>query len=123
MEARKGMYVSNGATIAVARRSNPQVPLPDLFCMVLPTRFQGYFPGYSRLIADSHDHLTWAILKSHTANRAGRVTLRSADPCEPPDILFNYFEGEGAEDDLAAVVAGISFVRRMTANLILKGVI
>jgi choline dehydrogenase-like flavoprotein len=119
----EGMYVSNGAAIAVARRSNPRVALPDLFCMALLARFQGYFPGYSRLIADSHDHLTWAILKAHTANRAGRVTLRSADPREPPDILFNSFTGDGAEDDLAAVVAGIRFVRRMTAHLTERGVI
>ncbi|HET6239445.1 MAG TPA: GMC family oxidoreductase [Acetobacteraceae bacterium] len=119
----EGMYISNGAAIAVARRSNPIVPLPDLFCMGLLARFQGYFPGYSRLIAYSHDHLTWAILKAHTANRAGRVTLRSADPRDPPNILFNSFEGEGADDDMAAVVAGIRFVRRMTAHLISQGVI
>ncbi len=119
----EGMYVSNGAAIAVLRRSAAQAPLPDLFCMALLAHFQGYFPGYSRMIADSHDYLTWAILKAHTANRAGRVTLRSADPCEPPDILFNSFTGEGAEDDLAAVVAGIRFVRRMTAHLIERGVI
>ena len=80
----EGMYISNGTAIAVERRSDPSVPLPDLFCMALLARFQGYFPGYSRLIADSHDHLTWAILKAHTANRAGRVTLRSADPRDPP---------------------------------------
>jgi choline dehydrogenase-like flavoprotein len=91
--------------------------------MALLAHFQGYFPGYARMIADSHDYLTWAILKAHTANRAGIVTLRSADPLEPPDILFNSFTGEGAEDDLAAVVAGIRFVRRMTAHLIERGVI
>jgi choline dehydrogenase-like flavoprotein len=119
----EGMYVSNGAAIAVLRRSTPQVPLPDLFCMALLAHFQGYFPGYSRLIADSHDYLTWAILKAHTANRAGRVTLRSADPRDPPDILFNSFTGDGAEDDLGAVVAGIQFVRRMTAHLIERGMI
>jgi len=91
--------------------------------MALLADFRGYFPGYSRLIADSHQYLTWALLKAHTANRTGRVTLRSADPCEPPDILFNSFAGAGADDDLAAVVAGIRFVRHMTAHLIANGVI
>ncbi len=84
------------------------------------TRFS---PGYSRLIADSQQYLTWAILKAHTANRSGRVTLRSADPLEPPDVLFNSFAGPGADDDLAAVVAGIRFVRRMTAHLIASEIV
>ena len=119
----EGMYTSNGAALGVALCSAPDVTLPDLVCMALLADFRGYFPGYSRLIADSHQYLTWALLKAHTANRAGRVTLRSADPREPPDILFNSFTGAGADDDLAAVVAGIRFVRRMTAHLIANDVI
>jgi choline dehydrogenase-like flavoprotein len=119
----EGMYISNGTALAVARRSRPEVPLPDLFCMALLARFQGYFPGYSRMIADAPDFLTWAILKAHTANRSGRVTLRSADPRDVPDILFNSFQGPGADADLDAVVAGIGFVRQMTAPLIAQGVI
>ena len=39
--------------------------------------------GCSTLIRDHHDRLTWAVLKAHTRNRAGRVTLRSADPRDP----------------------------------------
>jgi choline dehydrogenase len=119
----EGMYTSNGAALGVALRSAADVTLPDLVCMALLADFRGYFPGYSRLIADSHQYLTWALLKAHTANRAGRVTLRSADPREQPDILFNSFTGAGADDDLAAVVAGIRFVRRMTAHLIANHVI
>jgi choline dehydrogenase len=119
----EGMYTSNGAALGVALRSTAGITLPDLVCMALLADFRGYFPGYSRLIADSHQYLTWALLKAHTANRAGRVTLRSADPREPPDIPFNSFTGAGADDDLAAVVAGIRFVRRMTAHLIANDVI
>ncbi len=120
---RKGMYTSNGAAIAVMRRSTPRAPLPDLFCMALLADFSGYFPGYARKIAESQNYLTWAILKAHTANRAGRVTLRSADARDPPDILFNSFVGDGADTDLAAVVEGIRFVRRMTTHLITRGLI
>jgi len=119
----EGMYTSNGTALAVTLRSAPDVALPDLVCMALLANFRGYFPGYSRLIADSHQYLTWAILKAHTVNRAGRVSLRSADPRDPPGILFNSFAGAGADDDLAAVVAGIRFVRRMTAHLIATNVI
>src|SRR5262249_13368373 len=84
-----------------------------------------YVPGYSKLIARRHDVLTWAILKAHTENRAGSVTLRSADPRDMPIVKFRYFE-EGSDiagDDLRAVVAGIRFVRRITRPLIDAGLI
>jgi choline dehydrogenase-like flavoprotein len=117
------MYTSNGAALGIMLRSAPDAALPDLVCMALLANFRGYFPGYSELVADSQQYLTWAILKAHSVNRAGRVTLRSADPRDPPDILFNSFAAAGANDDLAAVVAGIRFVRRMTAHLIANDVI
>jgi choline dehydrogenase len=116
---RTGMYISNGAALAVALRSQPHRHTPDLFCMALLAKFIGYFPGYSRLITEHHDYLTWAILKAHTNNRAGEVTLRSADPRDTPLVNFRYFE-EGSDttgDDLRAVVAALRFVRQMTQEL------
>jgi choline dehydrogenase len=73
--------------------------------------FKGYFPGYSKLFKENLNYLTWAILKAHTKNTAGKVTLRSSDPLDTPDINFHYFE-EGNE----SVVDGIEFVRSMTAQ-------
>jgi choline dehydrogenase-like flavoprotein len=124
-DARAGMYTSNGAALALMRRSDPGCPEPDIFCMALLARFEGYFPGFSRLIRDHDDYLTWAVLKAHTANRSGTVTLRSADPRDPPLVNFHYFEeGSDAEGrDLRAMVDSIRFVRRMTAPLIARGVI
>ena len=112
-----GMYVSNGAAIGLARRSDRRKADPDLFLMALLARFRGYFPGYSREIAEHHDYLTWAILKAHTANRAGTVTLRSADPRDTPLVDFNFFEDDPNGDDVRAVVAGIRLVREMMAAL------
>jgi choline dehydrogenase len=56
---------------------------------------------------------TWAVLKAHTVNRAGRVLLRSADPRDTPDIRFRYFEegSDAAGEDLDAVVSGIEDAR------------
>ena len=123
--ARQGMYTSNGAAVALIRRSKRAGEEPDIFCMALLARFEGYFPGYSNLLHGTPDHLTWAVLKAHTQNRAGTVRLRSADPRDTPLVDFHYFEegDDKAGDDLQAVVEAIQFVRRMTAPLIDSGVI
>jgi choline dehydrogenase-like flavoprotein len=116
---RPGVYATNGAMLAAIKRSSAGQPLPDLFCFALLGLFRGYFPTYSELFAKHLNYMTWAILKAHTLNRAGEVTLRSADPRDVPEINFHYFE-EGTDehgDDLDAVVEGIRFVRTMTAQL------
>jgi choline dehydrogenase-like flavoprotein len=113
------MYISNGAAVAFALRSSPRQANPDLFVMALLTRFSGYFPRYSDTIRNSRDDLTFALLKAHTKNRGGIVTLKSSDPRDPPVVDFRYFE-EGTDqsgDDLAAVVEGIRHIRRMSDKL------
>ena len=113
---RNGIYATNGAVLTMFNRSRHAGALPDLFCMALLAQFKGYFPGYSALFPQGLNYLTWVILKAHTRNRKGRVTLRSADPRDPPRINFNYF-AEGGDEDLEAVVEGIQFVRKLTAKL------
>jgi choline dehydrogenase-like flavoprotein len=112
---REGIYATNGAVLTMFNRSR-RAELPDLFCMALLAQFKGYFPGYSALFPSGLNYLTWVILKAHTKNRKGRVTLRSADPRDTPLINFNYFE-EGGDEDLEAVIEGIHFVRNLTAKL------
>jgi choline dehydrogenase-like flavoprotein len=124
-DSRAGMYAASGAAMAVIRRSAPTLPEPDIFCMALPARFEGYSPGFSELIRQHADRLSWAVLKGHTLNRAGTVTLRSADPRDTPLVNFRYFE-EGDDKvgtDLQSVVQAIRFVRRLTAPLIANGLI
>jgi choline dehydrogenase len=113
---RDGIYATNGAVLTMFNRSRHAETLPDLFCMALLAQFKGYFPGYSALFPQGLNYLTWVILKAHTRNRKGRVTLRSSDPRDTPRINFNYFE-EGGDEDLEAVVEGIQFVRQLTAKL------
>jgi choline dehydrogenase-like flavoprotein len=116
---RKGMYTTSGAVVSFVKRSTPEKPVPDLFCFALLGKFYGYFPGYSLLFPKHLNYLTWAILKAHTNNRAGELTLRSADPRDPPRIDFHYFEegSAGNAEDVHAVVEGLKFVRRLTAGL------
>ena len=120
-----GMYGSSGAAMALIHRSTTAAHEPDLFCMALPTRFEGYSHGFSQVIHDHHDYLTWAVLKAHTRNRAGTVRLRSADPRDTPLVNFRYFEegSDAAGSDLRAVVEAIRLVRRLTAPLIAGSVI
>ena len=116
---RKGPYATNGVVGALVKKSKPSLPEPDLFVFGLVGSFKGYYPGYSRdLVADKR-HFTWGVLKAHTRNVAGRVSLRSKDPRARPEIQFHYFdEGTpGAEEDLQAVVEGVMTARRIMGRL------
>jgi choline dehydrogenase-like flavoprotein len=121
---KRGVYTTNGGVLAVIRKSKHS-QLPDLFCAGLVGNFRGYFPGYSKLIAEHHNYLSWIILKARTLNIAGTVTLGSPDPRDPPKIDFHYFDGMSDKQgrDLDAVVEGIHFVRAMTKDLRERGLI
>jgi choline dehydrogenase len=114
----EGPYATNGTVLGLIRRSAAARPGSDLFIFGVPGYFKGYYPGYADRVRDK-DYFTWAVLKAHTRNTAGTVTLRSADPRDPPEINFRYFaEGnDAAGEDLASVVAGVGIARRMTAAM------
>ena len=118
-QAGKGLYVSNGSLIGVIKRSKPTLAKPDLYVFGLPGFFKGYHPGYSAETERFHNVFTWAILKAHTNNTAGRVTLRSKDPLETPFIEFRYFsEGNDQRgEDLDAVVDGVKFARNINERI------
>lgn len=112
----KGLYTTNGSVISVITRSAAGRPEPDLFLFGIAGLFKGYFPGYSKLFREHKDYFTWAVLKAHTNNTAGQVTLCSNDPLDVPHIDFRYFdEGNDASgEDLESVVKGIQLARIMT---------
>lgn len=130
---RGGVYTTNGALFGIVLRSSvaehvlppgsPGIsadPPPDLFLFSLLGRFKGYLPGYSDQTLTNKNILTWAVLKGHTRNQTGDVTLRSTDPRELPRINFRYFNDgqldQGAEKDLDALIEGIDHVRRALAG-------
>jgi choline dehydrogenase len=120
-----GIYGSNGALLGIIKRSHPANLNPDLYIFGLPGYFKGYFPGYSTQFERYHDRFTWAILKAHTNNTAGRVSLRSNNPTDTPRVEFHSFsEGNDATGaDLEAVFAGVQFVRDMNERLSGHGLI
>ncbi|KAL2163976.1 hypothetical protein VTH06DRAFT_3189 [Thermothelomyces fergusii] len=111
----RGTYASNGLPVAMLYGSSASVDgTLDMFVFGGPVQFAGYYPGYSREAAGEHDWWTWAILKAHPRNTAGRVTLRSADPLDVPDVVFRYFD-EGSGDhaaDLRAMAEAVDLARR-----------
>jgi choline dehydrogenase-like flavoprotein len=114
----KGIYSTNGSVMAIIKRSDPALPDPDLYLFCLVSDFRGYYPGYSERTRAARDCLTWAILKGHTANTAGRVAIRSADPRDVPAIDFHYFE-EGNDPtgaDLEAAADAFEFVRSLSES-------
>ena len=118
-EDRRGIYTTNGTLLSVIQRSAVGKPVPDLFCYAVLADFRGYEPGYAERIRKRHDSLTWVVLKGHTNNRGGSVTISTPDPRARPHVEFRYFE-EGTDasgDDLRSVVEGVRLVRRMTAGM------
>ena len=125
-ERREGkgfLYSSNGVIIAVLKRSSIAKNAnenPDLFIFGLPSDFRGYEQGYTKNITIK-DHFTWLVLKAHTRNSGGEVTLRSNDPRDTPQINFKYFEeGNDAnkgKEDLDAMVEAVAFIRQMMKRL------
>ncbi len=120
-----GLYATNAAMLGILKKSRPDLANPDLFMFALPGFFRGYYRGYSRDIATQHNRLTWGILLAGTHNRAGEVRLRSADPRDVPEINFHYFqEGtDNRQEDLAAMVEGVKFVRDINRRAAELGVI
>lgn len=118
--AGNGLYATNGAVLTVFTRSSVAGAHPDLFVMAMVARFDGYAPGYSRQLATGKNYLTWVVLKAHTGNTAGSVTLRSADPRDTPRINFRQWV-EGGDRDLTAVADGVRFVRRLNDRLRARG--
>jgi choline dehydrogenase len=116
--SKTGIYTTNGAVLGIVKKSSPERPDPDLFIFGLPAYFKGYFLKYSERIAEVRNRFTWAILKGHTNNTAGTVTLRSADPQDVPEINFRYFdEGNDTKGgDLEGLLAGVEFVKDMTTR-------
>ena len=114
----KGGYTSNGVLFAIIQRSRKERPNPDLFTTCIPGIFKGYFPGFSKLFPEHKNYFSWVILKAYT-NNTGSVTLRSADPCDTPDINFRYFnDGQDVTgQDIDSVVDGIEFFRGINKEL------
>jgi choline dehydrogenase len=104
------VYRSNGIVVGI--KLAPPDGRPDVFVFGSPSRFEGYAPGFAEKALTDPRYFTWAVLKGWSENRVGTVRLRSADPTEPPEINFRYFDdGTGGAADLDGVLRGLAFAR------------
>jgi choline dehydrogenase len=104
------VYRSNGIVVGI--KLAPPDGRPDVFVFGSPSRFEGYAPGFAEKALTDPRYFTWAVLKGWSENRVGTVRLRSADPTEPPEINFRYFDdGTGGAADLDGVLRGLRFAR------------
>ncbi|KAH8694456.1 GMC oxidoreductase [Ilyonectria robusta] len=116
-DGKRGIYGSNGIALGIVKKSSVAVDNPDLFIAGAPVNFPGYYPGYSANGTADARHWTWIVLKAHTRNRAGTITLRSSDPRDVPQIEFNSFENAAdAAKDVQALVEGMKLSRKMLQN-------
>lgn len=130
LRGEKGLYASNGGTLAILRRSAAlrQDELePDLFTFAASAAFRGYYWNWSRELfrrtlgstdPEARNLWSWVILKAYTHNNGGTVRLRTASPFDMPEICFHSFEetpGEGWKKDLAALMDAVRFMRRVNA--------
>jgi choline dehydrogenase len=118
---KEGIYATNGSVLGIVMRSSTRAKgdPPDLYIFGVPGYFRGYEVGYAQKAVTPKDCFTWAVLKGHTDNTSGYVTLRSADPFVRPEIHFKYFEesGQSDADDVRSVVDGVKFVQRINERL------
>ena len=98
----RGVYTTNGAALAIIERSDAERALPDLFVFALLGKFRGYFPGYSKLIVEVHNVLTWCILKAHTDNHGGTRQAAHDRSARSAHINFHYFK-EGTDTEGARI--------------------
>jgi choline dehydrogenase-like flavoprotein len=138
--SRSGLYTTNGAALAILKRSPDTDPTkarkpkdlpPDLLILGFPAAFRGYYPGWSeRILTDPRNPTggrkcnlwSWVILKAYSVN-CGSVRLRSNNPFDAPIIHFcyfgecrdteNQFNSEVQNDDLASLKFAVKYVRSL----------
>ncbi|KAH6893664.1 hypothetical protein BKA70DRAFT_1323740, partial [Coprinopsis sp. MPI-PUGE-AT-0042] len=101
----RGSYSTNGFALGIVQKSSA-----DLIIAGAPAAFYGYFPGYSNRTSAIPRQWTWILLKAHSRNNAGTVTLRSKDP------------RDGGDADLQAMYEGVVLSRRMFERTLPLGI-
>lgn len=90
-------------------KSDPSQPIPDLQLQFAAVRMQPHGQG---LFTTARFGFVLHVCHMRPASR-GRITLKSADPFDPPVIAPNYFD---SETELGALVRGVKIVRKVLSQ-------
>ncbi|KAF5314316.1 hypothetical protein D9619_011927 [Psilocybe cf. subviscida] len=113
----RGVYKSDlFQVMAVQKTSVAASTEADVIIGGVPAEFFGYFPGFSNDVAGGGIHWTWLVLKAHSRNNAGTVTLTSNNPRDMPKIKFNSFQ-VGGDLDVQAAYEGVQLARDMFSKM------
>jgi choline dehydrogenase len=112
----RGPLTSNVAEAAAFVRTRPDASTPDLELMFLPVLFEE-----EGLKQPTEDGVTLAVVLLHPKS-VGSVTLRSADPREPPAIDPGYLT-DSSGDDVRTLLDGLRLARRVLGQEPLAGFI
>jgi choline dehydrogenase len=105
-----GPLAGNGLATAAFVRSRPDLPRPDLNLYINPG--SAAKRGRDGVAPDAFSGFTMSPV--HMAPKArGSVRLRSAEPHDAPSITFGFLQHE---DDVAALVSGMRWIRRLAAQ-------
>ena len=89
----------------------------DMFLIQGLRVLRGFWPDNHTNLALPVDTGKYGIsmVKMHPQNHQGTIKLKSADPQDPPDIIFNLY-AEGNEIDMGAMKDTIAWARKVFAN-------
>lgn len=123
----RGVYTTGGLALGIMKQTSvAEGNKADVYIGGAPANFRGYYPGYSIDALTPRDHWLWIVLKAHTRNTKGSVTLRSKNPRDVPEINFRYFD-EGSKEngadakDLEGITQGVEFVRKIISETLAPG--
>ncbi|KAI1455089.1 GMC oxidoreductase [Annulohypoxylon moriforme] len=87
----------------------------DIFAWQLNSAFEGFWPGWPDNFGPNVLGIPFVHMDPRSSGK-GSVELRSADPFEPPEINFRFFEGD-SEKDLQAMLEAVKFGHKLISLL------
>jgi choline dehydrogenase len=106
-----GGYLALGASqVAAFVKSRPEVGYADLQIAFRPMTFTWHPSGQAEV--DAHAAVSASVCMLRPRTR-GSVTLRSANPADPPRFTPNFMTDE---DDTRAMLSGLRLIRRIMAT-------
>jgi choline dehydrogenase len=106
---RRGYLALGSSQVAAFVKSSPEKPYADLQISFRPMSFTYLPSGVVQVDKFPGMGVSVYLLRPH---RAGRVTLRSADPAQPPVMAPDFLEDP---EDVRVMIAGIRTIRSIMA--------